>query len=105
VAPQALHLMNNGMVRHLAEHFARRVLREAGHDRARQVERVNLIALSRPPSGEEKRLGLEALGKLTDQWAEHLAGAGKQDRSAAGLRALTSYCHAIVNSASFLYVD
>jgi hypothetical protein len=105
VAPQALHLMNNGMVRHLAEHFARRVLREAGTDRAKQVEHVYLIALSRPPTGEERRLGLEALGKLTDRWGNHLAGAGKQGRSAAGLRALTSFCHAVVNSASFLYVD
>jgi mono/diheme cytochrome c family protein len=105
VAPQALHLMNNGLVRHLAEHFARRVLREGGTDPAKQVERVYLIALSRPPDGEEKRLGLEALGKLTGQWANQLEAVGKQDRSAAGLRALTSFCHAIMNSASFLYVD
>ena len=57
VAPQALHLMNNGMVEQLAEHFAERVRREAGTDPAQQVERVYLIALSRPPTrrGEATR--------------------------------------------------
>jgi mono/diheme cytochrome c family protein len=34
VAPQALHLLNNGAVHNLAEHFARRVHREAGTDAA-----------------------------------------------------------------------
>src|SRR5207253_2440040 len=54
VAPQALYLMNNGMVYQLAEHFARRVCREAGADPAKQVERAYWIALSRPPGEEEK---------------------------------------------------
>ena len=47
VAPQALYLMNNGMVQQLAEEFARRVIREAGTDPAKQIDRVYLIALSR----------------------------------------------------------
>ena len=29
----------------------------------------------------------------------------KPDRDAAELKALTTYCHAILNSAGFLYVD
>jgi hypothetical protein len=105
VAPQALHLMNNGMVHLLAERFARRVARAAGVDPARQIERAYLIALSRWPTSEEKQVGLEALAKLTEHWAKHLAAEGKQDPSAADLKALTTYCHAIVNSAGFLYVD
>jgi len=105
VAPQALHLMNNGMVQRLAEHFARRVSREAGTDPAKRIERVYLIALSRYPSDEEKQVGLAALGKLNDQWARHLAASGKPDKEAVGLQALTTFCHAIMNSASFLYVD
>jgi hypothetical protein len=101
VAPQALHLMNNGMVHQLADFFARRVSHEAGTDPARRIERVYLIALSRFPSPEEKQVGLAALGKLTNQWAS----SGKLDEETADLQALASYCHAIVNSASFLYVD
>ncbi len=90
VAPQALHLLNNGMVQQLAEQFARRVRKEVGDDPARQVERVYLIALSRLPGEEEKRLGLEALSRF---------------RVLAADKALTAYCPAVVNSAAFLYVD
>jgi hypothetical protein len=104
VAPQALYLLNNGMVQQLAEHFAQRIKREVGDDRARQIERVYLIALTRPPSDEEKKLGVEAIGKLTEKWEQHLAKTGKSDKGAAALKALTSYCHAIVNSAAFMYV-
>jgi hypothetical protein len=105
VAPQALHLMNNGMVHELAGQFARRVRREVGAGSAEQVERVYLIALSRFPGNEEKRVAGEALSKLADEWFRHLAAAGKPDRDAAELMALTSFCHTIMNSAGFLYVD
>ena len=103
VAPQALHLMNNGMVQQLTDDFARRVNKEAGADPARQIERVYLIALSRLPADEEKKIGLAALKKLTEQWAKQPAG--KKDKDDIALRALTTYCHAILNSAGFLYVD
>ncbi len=105
VAPQALHLLNNGMVQQLAEHFAQRVKREAGSEPAKQIERIYLIALNRPPSAEEKQLGADALTRLTEKWEQHLRKSGKPDKDAASLKALTSYCHAIVNSAGFLYVD
>jgi hypothetical protein len=105
VAPQALHLMNNGMVEQLALFFAQRVHREAGDSPAQQIERAYWIALSRPPTREEQQLGREVLRQLTDQWALHLGIAERPDRSAAGMRALATYCHALVNSAGFLYVD
>jgi mono/diheme cytochrome c family protein len=101
VAPQALHLLNNGMVYHLAEDFAGRLRREAGSAPARQVERAYLIALGRPPSAAEQQVGLRALAHLADEWA----AAGTTDRDAAARQALTAYCHALVNSAAFLYVD
>jgi hypothetical protein len=100
VAPQALHLLNNGMVRGLAEDFARRVHKEAGNNPARQVEWVCLIALSRPPNAEESKLGISALAELTEQWSRRRA-----NKDEAALRALTTYCHTILNSAAFLYVD
>jgi mono/diheme cytochrome c family protein len=105
VAPQALYLMNNSMVQQLAEHFAHRVRREGGTDLTKQIERIYLIALTRLPSDEEKRLGLDALGQLADTWAKQMAVSGKPDMEAVNLKALTTFCHAIVNSASFLYVD
>ncbi len=104
VAPQALHLMNNGMVEQLASDFAKRVRREAGGNPRRQVEAVYLIALSRLPSADEMKLGREALEKFADEW-EKQQPAGKYDRDVAELKALATYCHAIMNSAAFLYVD
>jgi hypothetical protein len=95
VAPQALYLMNNAMIDRLAEAFAERVAREAGRDLVRRVDRAYAIALSRAPQVEEIRAGLEALGRLN----------GMLHDGPDGLKALTRYCHAILNSAGFLYVD
>ncbi len=100
VAPQALHLLNNGMVRRLAEQFARRVCREAGSDPARQIDWIYLTALSRPPNAEEKALGQAALTRLSKEW-----GKQRTDRMEAAREALTTYCHTILNSAAFLYID
>jgi hypothetical protein len=94
VAPQALHLMNNGMVQQLAECFARRVRKEAADDPPRQVERVYLISLSRHPSAEEKRIACDALARFAKEW-------GKDSQQ----KALATFCHAIMNSAAFVYVD
>lgn len=103
VAPQALHLMNNGMVEQLAGEFAKRVRRDAGGYPARQVEAVYVLALSRAPTAEEKKLGVEALERLADAWEKQLTGEGVRD--AAERKALATYCHAVMNSAAFLYVD
>jgi hypothetical protein len=105
VAPQALHLLNNGMVEQLAADFAKRIRREAGNDPGKQVDAAYLIALGRAPTAEEKKLGRAALAKLADEWTKQQAATGKPDRDAAELKALATYCHAIVNSAAFLYVD
>lgn len=100
VAPQALHLLNNGMVRQLAEQLARRVRREAGADSARQIDCIYLAALSRPPSELERTLGRRTLTRLAEEWGKH-----QVDQDEAALRALTTYCHTILNSAAFLYID
>ena len=105
VAPQALHLLNNVMVHKLAERFAERVQQQAGTDPAKQIEWVYLIALNRPPSSDEKELGLATLVELTDHWARHLAATGHSDQTDASMHALANFCHTIMNSAEFLYID
>jgi hypothetical protein len=104
VAPQALYLMNNGMIDDLAASFASRIEAEAGTEPVRQIQRVYLTALGRRASDEERQSGLSALARLTSQWADHLRSAGATDGQAAH-KALATYCHAVMNSASFLYVD
>ncbi|HQU41214.1 MAG TPA: PSD1 and planctomycete cytochrome C domain-containing protein, partial [Pirellulales bacterium] len=105
VAPQALHLMNNGMVFDLAEQFAARVEREAGPDASTQIERLYLIALGRPANDDQRRLALDALNQLSAHWEKQLAAAGTPDVAAARHKALAAVCHAVLNSAAFLYVD
>ncbi len=106
VAPQALHLLNNGVVEQLATDFSARVVRDAGRETDKQIEMVYLLAMSRLPTAEEKRLGRDAMNELTDAYEKQLATAGRpSDRVASQLKALTMYCHAIMNSAAFLYVD
>jgi hypothetical protein len=100
VALQALHLLNNGLVLTLAADFARRVPKEAGAEPASQVEWIYLAALCRPPSPDEKEAGVTALSRLTEVWTKRLP---RPDEATA--KALTTYCHALLNSAAFLYVD
>jgi hypothetical protein len=104
VALQALHLLNDSMVHQRAGDFAQRVLREAGDDPARQVRRVYLTALGRPPTSEEQKLGVEMLDKLRESWLAATSTPQNQEASAPQ-RALTNYCHAIMNSAAFAYID
>ena len=100
VATQALHLMNDSMIRKLADAFADRVAVEAGDDRDRQIDRAYLIALSRPPTAEPKKMGLDGLARLEKQWS-HAISLPRNSRK----QALSTYCHMILNSAAFLYVD
>jgi len=102
VAPQALHLMNNGMVEQLADAFAGRVLREAGLKPEAVVERVHWLALTRAPTTEERAAGVDAIRALSAAWKQASPGGGDE---AASHKALATYCHAILNSAAFLYVD
>ena len=97
VSPQSLMLMNNGHVRGLAAAFATRVekrLRDRDpHDHGARVDTVYQLALSRPASDLERQLGIETLKELHAAW---------RDKPHA---ALETYCHTILNSAAFLYVD
>lgn len=97
VSPQSLMLMNNRRVRDLAAAFAARVegllAGRKQNDRGACVDFVYQIALSRPPSERERRLGIETLQELE-------SASNGQQRAA-----LETYCHTILNSAAFLYID
>lgn len=112
VSPQSLMLMNNDHVRQLASAFAARVesmladssstdsgSTESESDdsdadnREAQVELVYRLALSRPPSDVERQVGIDTLKELNGIW--------KSKPHAA----LETYCHTILNSGAFLYID
>jgi len=101
VAPQALHLLNNGMVHELAGHFADRVVRRVGSDSQKQITEIWRLALSRYPTSEELRESQDSVTRLENHWRQV---EGETDESAAR-KSLASFCHAIMNSAAFLYID
>ena len=107
VATQALHMMNGSMAWDLAKYMAGRVIDEADGDRARQVDLVYLRAYGRRPTVEETKTGLDAIAAFREQWPARLAadnGEAPRAASAAWL-ALANYCHAILNSAEFSFID
>ncbi len=96
VSPQSLMLLNNQHVRDLAASFAERVETMTPMDKedpGTRIETIYHLALSRSPSGEERRLGIETLKELTAIWDGNRR------------MALETYCHTILNSAAFLYID
>lgn len=93
VAQQPLLLNNSAAVREFAENLADRVLQSAGDSPDQQVQVTALTALSRPPSAAELETGIQALQEL------RLLCNGNQRQ------ALQTYCHAILNSAAFMFVD
>src|SRR4051812_26087888 len=54
-APQALLMLNDETVLKLADAFAVRVVKEAGPERDKQIDRAYLLAYGRPASYDEKR--------------------------------------------------
>ena len=112
VASQALHLLNNGMVRDLTLQFAQRVAATAGDDRYKQVEHVYQDALSRKPTPEETQMALEVLSKLTAEWENRAKSESDTEKKSATTEgpsaetlALANFCHVIMNSAEFLFID
>ncbi|MFH1300585.1 MAG: DUF1553 domain-containing protein, partial [Planctomycetota bacterium] len=97
VSPQSLMLLNNKRVHSLSSAFASRVRNmladQYKDDFKAQIDLVYQLALSRSPTAEEQRLGQETLQELKTLWKENPQAA------------LDTYCHTILNSAAFLYID
>jgi hypothetical protein len=97
VAPQALSLFNGSFANRQARHFADRLLREAGDDPARQIERAYLLALCRPPTAMERSALLRFL--------QDEANRERQRPQEARRRALVQMCRVILNLNEFVYPD
>jgi hypothetical protein len=106
VAPQALTLLNGDFVNRQAGHLADRLMREAGGDRGRQIERAYLLALCRPPTAAEKAF---MLAFLRDEEAHLADDAGRRgtglDGSQARRDALRQMARVMFNLNEFVYPD
>ena len=104
VAPQALHLLNDPTVHEWARLFAVRTWRETASDASDRIKHIHRVALGREPSDEELAVAVDTLRNLEQQWLTKLAE-NAESADEAAIRALTNYCHAVMNSAAFSYID
>jgi hypothetical protein len=93
VSPQSLLLLNNDHIHSLADALANRLIELSRDDVPARIDLLYRLILSRSPTEQERRIGIEGLNQLRRDWSgdEHAA--------------LTTYCHTLLNSAAFLYVD
>jgi hypothetical protein len=89
VAPQALILLNSEFANADAAALAERVRRDAGSDRARQIERLFRLALCREPSPTESAVANRLLSRPPQTGADPLQ----------------SLCLVVLNLNEFIYVD
>ena len=94
-------MLNAPFVWEQAKRFARRVQGRVGDDPGLQIESVYRIALSRPPTVEEREMGLSFLGQRPADALE----AGKEPDSLDAPSPLVQYCHAVMSLNEFIYVQ
>ena len=84
------------MVRDLSRQLAARIASEVGVDVEMQVVHLFELAIGRKPSQEQRTALLQTYSRLEEAWKENKS----KDPSP-----LANLCHAVMNSAAFLYVD
>ena len=117
IAPQALALFNGEFGRTESRFFAERVAREAGDDPDKQIVHAYQIALCRRPTAAQIAVARKFLALKTQI---HLGGAapalqttaltsGRDVSDAmtkeAQMAALADFCHVLINTNEFIYLD
>jgi len=101
VAPQALELLNGQFSNRQAQHFADRLIREAGDDVEQQIELAYRLALGRAANSEERLT-------LSELWNRERAEAVDEEKTTddeARRQALVKICRVIFNLNEFVYAD
>ncbi len=112
-APQALELMNNELVFDWARSFAGRVLNDSGLSTEEQIERAYRLAFSRAPRAGEIEAAKKFLERHEPILAERLRKDGAlplpervpQGADALRAAALVDFCHMLLNSNEFVYLN
>jgi hypothetical protein len=113
IPSQGLMMMNDALVVDWARSMASRVLNDTGLSPDQQVDRAYRLALSRQPTGAERAAVLDFLNRQSQLLGERLALNEKPplpDALPAGMEparaaAFVDFCHALMNSNEFLYVN
>lgn len=113
VAPQALHLLNNQFVHNLANAMSKRILAESvisepytDQQLSALVDRGYRLSFARSPGEAERQRAVRAIQQLQRAWKEETNAAGQPLSDTESLKkAFANFCHAMMNSAEFLYID
>jgi len=113
VPGQALTMMNDKLVLDWSRALAGRVLNDSGLNAEQQIERAYRLTFSRPPNADESKTVRAFLDKQSSLVATRLAKnenvllpetmpAGMDPAKAA---AFVDFCHTLMNSNEFLYIN
>ncbi|MGD9635185.1 MAG: DUF1549 and DUF1553 domain-containing protein, partial [Pirellulales bacterium] len=105
VATQALQLYNGPFVRESAAALASRLVAERGKSDAEHVEFLYLAVFGRRPTAAETTAATKWLAQLRTAWQRNAAATDPAAAPSADEAAWTSYCHVLLNSPEFLYLD
>ncbi len=105
IPTQALTLLNGEFLNVESQHFADRLIREAGDGRGAQIDRAYRLAVSREPSSAEKSAALAFLDRQVAQIAAEDRAQPDQPPRNASRVALAALCLVIYNLNEFVYVD
>jgi len=97
-----LQLLNNAQVKSWAESFAARVISEGGNTDAQRISYAYVLATSYQPVESELEITQQAIDKLRVAWKTDSPDMNDEELTA---KVYTNLCHALFNSASFVYVD
>ena len=93
-------MLNAPFVWEQAKRFAQRVRDSVGGDHGRQIGSAYRIALARPPTAEEREIGLSFLGQRRAGVVEERKEPGSLDAQSP----LVQYCHSVMSLSEFIYV-
>jgi hypothetical protein len=102
IAPQALILLNSEFMQEQSLTCADRLLQGAAADPSAQIEQLFRLALSRSPSGKERKISLDFLAHTQPKVRLSLKNA-----SAAEVyrQSLAQLCKVVMNLNEFVYID
>ncbi len=105
-APQALLLLNGDFSLERGRRLAAILRERFGVEDTALVTHAYRLAWGRRPSAEEIRLGLRFISRQAEtlRTRDPLAGA-QSDHSTARADALVDFCHALLNTNEFLFID
>ncbi len=112
-APQALELLNNELVLEWARAFAGRILNDGGISDEAQIDRAYRLAFSRTPNDSERKSALQFLERQTAILGERAAVGNNPpvpDNLPPGIAplkaaAMVDFCHMLLNSNEFVYLN